>query len=230
MSWLLGWATGGSVGTLRISCERVLFVPVLATADGLRPPATLSGTVTLSLSRACDCDEIQVRLEGRATLTKDGASESFSTLDCGTTISAGGRLEPGEYSWPFTLEFPRTTAPSEDCTHGRIVHTLRARASSLKLTASSPILLVAVSHPADEPPRPVSISVAGSIPDMGPYEFSLTSDGAVVGGIVGTESSLRFGHQCVRQGRKTQLTRRACRSDTLIVRFCVRDPPCGSPC
>ena len=192
MSWLLGWATGGSVGSLRIACERVLFVPVLATTDGLRPPATLSGTVTLSLSRACDCDEIDVSLEGRATLA-DG--ETFSTLDCGTQIAAGGRLEPGEHSWPFALEFARTTAPSEECAHGRIVHMLRARAGSLKLTATSPIMLVAVSHAADEPPRSVSIHVGGRIPELGPYSISIVSDGAVVGGLAGTESSLGFGFE-----------------------------------
>lgn len=196
MAWLLGWATGGSVGKLAVAAERVLFIPVLATHDGIRPPASLSGTVTLRLDRTCDIEEIVVSLEGRASLAADGAvaAETFSTLDCSVRVSTGGRLEPGEYAWPFMLEFSRTTAPSVECAYGRITHTLHARASSAKLVAEAPVLLVAVSHPADEPPRSISIAVEGNIPEMGPYEFSLDSDAFVVGGLCGTGCFMRFGH------------------------------------
>lgn len=168
MSWLRK-PFAAPVGSLAIACERVLFVPFLSSPDGVRPPASLNGTVTLTLSRPTACAEIVVVLEGRALLrrTADGQVETVATLDCSVSIAVGPELDAGEHTFPFALEFSRRTAPSDDgSTLARIIHTVRARAPSLKLAVERPLTLVAIPHEQTEPPRSAELAIRGTDPEV----------------------------------------------------------------
>ena len=195
MSWLRN-PFAASVGSLSIACERVLFLTVLSTPDGVRPPATLTGSVTLSLSRAVHCSEIVVLLEGRAHLrrTADGDVETTSTLDCSVSIAVGPELDAGEHCFPFSIEFPRTTAPSDDGSSlGRIVHTVHARAPMLKLAVNRPVVLVAIPHEQTEPPRSAEAAIRGTDTELGSYELVVLQDVAVVGGLIAFDLRMRSG-------------------------------------
>ena len=195
MSWLRN-AFGTSAGTLSIACERVLFVTFLRTPDGVRPPATLSGSVTLSLSRPIQCSELVVSLEGRAHLrrTADGDVTTSSTLDCSVSIAIGPELDAGAHTFPFAIEFARTTAPSDECgSLARIVHTVHARAPSLKLAVARPIVLVPIPHEQTEPPRSAEVAIRGTDAEMGSYEYVVIGNVSVVGGLIAFDLRLRSG-------------------------------------
>ncbi|KAI5477091.1 Immunoglobulin E-set domain protein [Pseudohyphozyma bogoriensis] len=181
--------------TLRVTiAEEILF---LHPADGETPTEDpwLSGSVTLWLPKARTLKQLTVRLQGRQDIGyPDGRPyESAITLDkVVSLLEKDLELEKGEHTFAFSIIVPSSTGPYERCQHGRLRHTVVAKAEGIggmggDIVSNTKQLFLIVNPGGageSEPPPSLDHKIEGMVDEIGPYTMALQSQHIMVGGLM----------------------------------------------
>jgi len=93
----------------------------------------LSGSITLTLTKPKQVDEIVVTLKNKAVIHAPGLTLDEVIMDRQWSVAELGFLQPGVHSWTFQFSIPASSAPWERTVYGKIGMKLQATISGEKI-------------------------------------------------------------------------------------------------
>ncbi|KAF8336337.1 uncharacterized protein EI90DRAFT_161422 [Cantharellus anzutake] len=192
-----------STATIDLVDDTIFLHPadlLLTTLRATTVSPMLSGTFSLKLTRKRRFKWIRLKLvrfyeifypeEESARWTHNFESGAHTESEVVLLDEKDGKISLGKgaHDFPFALPVPSTSAPRENCRHGRISHRLIAvaKADGLlrgDLTASRLVSLIA--NPVSEgETQKTDIIVENYHPELGPYAVTARSQHLTVGGVL----------------------------------------------
>ncbi|KAI5474797.1 Ankyrin repeat protein [Pseudohyphozyma bogoriensis] len=138
------------------------------------------GSVTLSLPKPKRLKQLTVTLQGLQDIAfpnNEKPYESAVTLSREVSLLDGGEveLEKGEHTFEFSIIVPSSTGPYERSMHGRLRHTVVAKAEGIgarggDISITKQVFFVVNPGGAgeSEPPPPLDYKFEGHVDDLGP--------------------------------------------------------------
>ncbi|KAM0747381.1 hypothetical protein T439DRAFT_329112 [Meredithblackwellia eburnea MCA 4105] len=196
-------AIGLSQPTLRIMCEEeIVYLHPTPESQGPSEDPLLLGTVTLDLPKPRVLKHLTVALVGHQSIGFPSGGVAYEeTISLSQKVSlvpetsdGGGDLllEKGQHSFKFRLLVPSSTPSHERCQHGRVRHSIVAKAKGLGpfggdvVSKEIPIFLIPNPGGAGPsiPPPAVNYRFQSDEPDLGNSKISLKSQHIMVGGLL----------------------------------------------